>query len=732
MRYSYLGLVAFFIFYGSLYPFNFTAAHHNALYQLVADGHLISSRGDILGNIGLFVPWGAVCLVTLAPAYRTRTAVMVTMGLGLLVALLAQVGQIWVPSRDPSVGDIVWNMLGGTLGIFLGKYYLSRHASSAKHQGQPLPANALLLGWLLIELLPLVPSLDVQLIKEHAKDILAKPELRIGTMAPKAAMTLLAGHLLSLSLSYSRQIFVLIAIIALLILGKFLIIGAVLNFSIVLGYILGIAAWIIIARTNQNRRNEIIVFCLFAAYTISALSPFSLRDTPSSVVWLPFAAMLKGSMLTNSQALLDDMVLFAGVLYLTRLAGTRPMAISIVLATWALGMELFQVFIETRTADITEPLLILLLGRVLSTMPSEIRDVHDEIHQEPRHDPSSLPASGPRRNLIASLLIRIIAIGVPIVVSLAAILRLPGIPYNVKELFRGDGNVAALAMFSLAVIWIGAGSVWLARVMVRSHHPGFIVLPAALFVSLTSLALLWSSVTTESIEDIAGSSNLFWFVTNRDIWGEFWRNFFLETDIPVVIGFLERCVRYSALYAPLPICLGYILALREKMQSNSLDFRWIAYLTTGVIATMWICKAIAFDWSSTDNLNELIARDGEWGMGGGGYLYALLLLLSANSIALADALKSTLYRQILTGLISIVAIGIGWWLLNEGLESNVSKYGLVFSGVQFLLGPDRSHTLTTDELFLRWGFLQIGAIFIISAGVWLGRSAVVRSQSKLA
>ena len=614
MRYTFPGLVALFVFYGSLYPFNFSAAPHNALYRLFTDWHLISSRGDILGNIGLFIPWGAACLATVASAHRIRTAVLVTISLGLLLALSAQIGQIWVPSRDPALGDVVWNMVGCTLGMSLWKFFLARPTSSKPNPGQTQRANVLLVGWLLIELLPLVPSLDIQLIKEHIKDTFAKPALNIGTLAPRAAMTLLAGHLLSLSIGYGRQSFALFVIISFLILGKFLIIDATLNASVVLGFVLGAGAWLIVVRLSPDRRNEVLVVCLFAAYTIGALSPFSLRDTPSSVVWMPFAAMLQGSMLANTQAVLGDLALFAGILYLTRAAGAKPVVISIFLAIWVFGMELFQVFIETRTADVTEPLLILMLGKLFSVVFLDKAYMHGEAYGERRQDASSnLHTDKPTRRLKAPLLVKTV-ISVALITALFAIvLRLPGIPYNLKELFRGDGNIAALATFALALIWIGAGSVWLARIMARSRHPGLLLLPATLCVSLISLTLLWSAVTTESIADIAGSSNLFWFVTNRDTWGEFWRKLFLQVNAPEAIGFLERCVRYSALYGPLPICLGYMLALREQLHNGSLNYRWLIGLTTGAVLTLLLCKTIAFDWSSTDNLNELITRDGEWG-----------------------------------------------------------------------------------------------------------------------
>jgi hypothetical protein len=48
-------------------------------------------------------------------------------------------------------------------------------------------------------------------------------------------------------------------------------------------------------------------------------------------------------------------------------------------------------------------------------------------------------------------------------------------------------------------------------------------------------------------------------------------------------------------------------------------------------------------------------------------------------------------------------IPIGWWLLNLGLILDLHKYEKVYSGVQFLLGPDRTHTLSSSALFITLG-----------------------------
>ena len=209
----------------------------------------------------------------------------------------------------------------------------------------------------------------------------------------------------------------------------------------------------------------------------------------------------------------------------------------------------------------------------------------------------------------------------------------------------------------------------------------------------------------------------------REVWGSAWKDAFLWIDSPQWIGTLEHFVRYSALYAPLPIVLGLLITFRQSARRGENYSLRLANLLLGAGALLWLCKTIAFDWTSTDNLNELIARDGEWGWGGGGFLYALLLVICFNGLLLAEAVSGGLHQISLAVLFSLVALPVGWWLLNQGLEQNVQKYELVYSGTQFLLGQDRLHQLSPTLLFLRWCATQLSAAVILATGVWLGQSA---------
>jgi len=303
-----------------------------------------------------------------------------------------------------------------------------------------------------------------------------------------------------------------------------------------------------------------------------------------------------------------------------------------------------------------------------------------------------------------------------ITAAIYIILRFPGMPYNIRELFLGDGSLIHIAVFSMAILWIGISGALIGSQIAKSKVP-YLSMPALVALSgIISLLLLYGSVTSESISDIVGSSNVYWFVMNKNIWGDFGVKVFTCLDSPKAISLVERVVRYLALYSPVILCLIISNATFVKSRSD----RWFMALVRYIIyALPWffLCKVIAFDFSSTDNLNELIARDGAFGIGGGGFLYLLLILISLNGTLLAWASRTEgIYWTLLSLVCTFLAIPEGWFLLKNGLVTDIVKYGTTYSGVDFLLGPDRENLLSKSELFFRWSLVQTGIVMVLAYG----------------
>lgn len=716
-----LALIAGLIVYGSLYPFNFAAPQPGALARLFSNWKLLTSLGDMLGNIGLFAPWGMVGLLALAPRWGRFSAAAITALSGFALSLGVQVLQIWVPSRDAAMADVLWNLVGIAGGMVAGGYFAPRLSAGTGHRHAVVVPACLLLAFVVAEWLPLIPSIDLQLIRDQLKSLWVEPRMSSSALLLQAAMAMLAGHLLGRLVGLRRSVVLLPLVLVGVSLGKLFLHKVQMDASAPLGFVLGAACWWALAKVSETRRDTMIWLFLLAAYTVSALAPFSLRDEPATISWLPFAAMLEGSMLSNVRSLAANMLVFAGILYVVASNSGRCLLASIGLACWVLLLELLQTLVSTRTSDMTEPLLVLMLGQVFGALRlhenrrSETRGLPTPVKPQP--ELASLPAkTSPQLKTIA---LQTAVAATLIVLGMAALLKLPGIPYNVKELFRANGSIPALYAFSIALLWTGGGAVWLGTRLTRARWPALQLPPLAWLVSLISLTFLWAGVTTESIEDISGSVNVFWWVTNRDTWGEFWRRAFLYLNAPAVIGFIEHCVRYSALYAPFPIFLGLMIALRDGPRLASGDMGRLSGLVVSALLLLWLCKAIAFDWTSTDNLNELITRDGEWGWGGGGFLYGLLLLVCVNGLLLAESIGAGGRKLSLMVLFSLAALPLGWWLLNQGLEQHVQKYSFVFSGAQFLLSPDRAKLLSPEVLFLRWCLVQGGGVLILAVGIRL-------------
>jgi len=244
---------------------------------------------------------------------------------------------------------------------------------------------------------------------------------------------------------------------------------------------------------------------------------------------------------------------------------------------------------------------------------------------------------------------------------------------------------------------------------------------------MVSLLLFNLSMTQESIRDLAGSTNLYWFVTNRDIWGETGRSLFLAIS-PELLSVIERTVRYAALYSPLIVVLAIVQAAYVKINDSSRPvITRVIWWSLNALPWLMLCKAIAFDWASTDNINELIARQGPLGISGEGYLYALMIVIAVNAVFIAQ-MRST-GATVLGVLISVIFWPLGWWLLNQGLEDQVHKYGLTFSGIQFLLGPNRIDLLSEQSLLGRWIALQTMGVLVLAAGLRLAQPFFLISRT---
>lgn len=702
-----LAMVALAV-YGSLYPFHLLNSPRP--WQTLFDVPAHVSRGDILGNIALFVPIGA-CGALAQRRLRIGGALLVLAGGGAL-ALTLQVAQLWAAQRTAALYDAAWNGVGLVAGLSLVALLRGPLTARLRQRLPPQSIIALLvvLAWLGSELLPWVPSLDWQHIKDNLRPLgTGASGIDILAAIDSGLRTAVAGEALTVAIGGAVGALLLLPLCGLLLLGKALVVGQTVDAGVVLGMAAGAALTLAGRLLAGPTRRLLLVLLLVGGIAALALLPLDPYAPRLAADWVPFAGLLRGDMLLNTQALAGRLVLYGGLLWLLRMEGARLVPATVALALWVAFLELLQVMLPGQRADITEPVWVLLCAWALSVLPMSASEPAMPAGPEP---PIALPPLAPVRPAdvwSAALRAAILAAGMTAVVT--AVLRLPALPYNVRELFRHDGAALPVFVFSLAALWVGASAAWIGHALAAGRRPWLFFPAAVLAATLVSLGLLYRSVTSESILDICGSNNLYTFVTRHEFRAPVLRELFLLVG-PTPVAIVERPVRYAALVSPLWFFLAFAIAVSRGLRGR-------AALTVVLAAApwLWLCQNIAFDGASTDNLTELIARQGLWGTGGGGYLYGLLALVCAGAALLAHRWRVR-WLAPAAWLLVLAGVPLGWWLLTHGLEPSVHKYDRVFSGWQFLLGPDRDQRLSDTILFWRFAAVQLGLVATLAAGAW--------------
>jgi hypothetical protein len=278
-------------------------------------------------------------------------------------------------------------------------------------------------------------------------------------------------------------------------------------------------------------------------------------------------------------------------------------------------------------------------------------------------------------------------------------LHLPNMPYNVTEMFGGEPAWITLARFALTLLSVGMGARF-AVYMASLCRASALTLPLwCVLAVLVTFGLSQRAITNESFADFTGSEVMYGDIVGSHIWGD--RAAILLAHINGdVFAHVERMVRFVCLVTPLVLWMAIFYVTFERPRVVDRLRTFAAYL---LLAAPWLLlfKYVAFDYANTDNLVELIEP------GGGMYLYGLLVLAALGAVSAARIGRFGGVGRFAAIVVFVFAVPIGWQLLNLGMVSALQKENTTYSGIDFLLGPDREHKLDRSILLLRWTVLQI-------------------------
>jgi VanZ family protein len=706
---GYAALVA----YGSLYPFaGGTSSPHPLAFLAHGWSGTQISLGDLGTNLLAYIPFGILAYRFLATRIRPASALCLTIILALALSLTMEVLQAFVPTRVQSYYDLVLNTLGGAGGAIVARLHggdgrVPAVLRSARSEwivnGRSADLGLVALGaWFLSRVLPLVPSIDVGKIRFGLAALsraIVDPRTFDGWHALSEVLTWAGLALIGRSLVRpGRSGALALAVVASAILAaQIVIVGRQLLPEVVVGCGGGLMIAALLGRADVTVRANAAFFLVFAGFCIAENLAVG-TGTLHPFTWIPFGVKLDNT-LAGIESLLETIGLTAALAWSAR-TGAGPQAArwlawgaGLLVGGGALALEIGQRNVPGRTGDVTTPLLVVVMWilawrhvgsaalveplreRATTAQPPGAPTVMPEVLRRVPHGPA-----------VSQYLILMLALAI----GIWSIGQLPGVPYNVRELLYAGHPFRSALLLAIALLLTLAIPVLLVTSSLNRR-----ILPVVVLLALNAL-LTWlvvvNAVASESIHDIVGSPVLHW------------------------PGQTETCLRFVALHAAITLLVtGGAIVASVFLQSGraGLLVRWAAAMAILGPLLHWVIVSRA----ATDNLTELML-DG--GSPVASVLLALAMLLSfAAGSLLAASVASRRRRAIATGVAVVLSLAV-YPLVVAGTNPSITKYGKVFSALQFLLSADRTRYATEGDLVVR---------YLVAYGLLIGTTALLQYRT---
>jgi VanZ family protein len=350
-----LVLLSVFTAYGSLYPFRFVPppSLDSAILAMLREASWWTSRGDVAGNVLLFIPMGIAIVIAAGTSRFFSMRVAAWFGASLLFALALQILQIYFPPRRAALADVMWNAIGTTIGIAVSSALLSRLRHFAVDRFA-IPAMLVVAFWFGWRLWPFVPTIDWQHVKNALKPLILEPSFNGWSFAGTAvSLTLIAAILPSLR--HPQWVLAIVACTSLLV--RPFLAGQVLTVALVAGTLAGAIAGILVLRTRLQRSGSTLLVVTAFWWSLDALRPFAFSSAMGPLHWIPFAALLQGAMGINLASLCSAAFVTGALMLLSARLGFALGAWCIAVTVWVVVLEIIQAWVPTRTADLTVAIL---------------------------------------------------------------------------------------------------------------------------------------------------------------------------------------------------------------------------------------------------------------------------------------------------------------------------------------------------------------------------------------
>lgn len=360
-------LAAALVLYGTLYPFSIDPAAHagDILPRFLNSFHNHLSRGDVLSNVVLFMPFGFFGMQGLLPKVHRVARFILVVFLGGAFSLFIECAQTFIVGRDTSIYDLVLNTSGTFVGACFGFVDWQRRMSAgiAGHRPPTLFPLVLFGAWLAFRLFPYVPTIDFQHVKDAIKPVLTG-DFTVVDVFRHFVVCLVVARVLQSILPAGKAVLAFPVLVLGVIAAKPFLMTRVMSLAEIFGALAAIAVWWALLK-EVKFRTGVIASLLAIQIAVQGLLPYELLAQPASFSFIPFKGFEGGSMALNLQSFLEKVFLYGSLVWLLAEAKWKLAFAVVASAGLLLAIELAQTQLVGRVSEITDPLLSVIMGVVL-------------------------------------------------------------------------------------------------------------------------------------------------------------------------------------------------------------------------------------------------------------------------------------------------------------------------------------------------------------------------------
>jgi len=326
---------------------------------------------DIAVNLVIYIPVGVFGLLALRQKFPTPFAVSMTVLLALALSSSIEITQLFDDARECSAFDVVCNVSGTVLGVALGYVYqqwLQRFLARAETAKLLHPSGAVLLfyTWLAYQGFPLFPVLSRTRLDNKFRYLFAAVSISPLQTLRYFVEWLVVAQLLEnvLGVERTRRLFPLLLLVVLP--AKLLVAGRTVTWSELAGAVLACICWYFLS--GYPKRTAVVGGLIVSLLIVRGLSPYHWSPIANPFSWVPFGGFLQAPWDFGLLTLLQKTFWYGSAVWLLRAASWRLAHAAIAVALLLGAIEVIQIHLPGRVAEITDPLLALILAMTLGLL----------------------------------------------------------------------------------------------------------------------------------------------------------------------------------------------------------------------------------------------------------------------------------------------------------------------------------------------------------------------------